>query len=91
MQILLILALFLWVSLTEEVPGFFRDRSVPSKLGLGLWKKHKARDQHERFVNIVAKLSRHGKSLSKIEKQNRRPLSAGITYVTLSARCRLFL
>ena len=52
-QILLILVLFLGVSLAEEVPGLFRDKSVPDKLGLSPRKKYKARDQHKRFVNIV--------------------------------------
>lgn len=54
-QILLILVVFLGFSLADEIPGFFRDKPVlPNKLRLGLWKKYKARDQHERFVYIVA-------------------------------------
>lgn len=49
------MVLFLDVSLAAGIPGLFRDKFVPNEFGLGLWKKHKARDQHERFVDIVAK------------------------------------
>lgn len=85
------MALFLGVSLADKVPGFFRDRSVPNKWSLSLWKNHKARDQPERFVYIVAQCSRHGKPHAEIELQTKRLSSARITHETLISSVTLFL
>lgn len=46
-KILLILVLFLGISLADEVPRYFRDKSLPGKLNIRLWKKNKAMDQPE--------------------------------------------
>jgi len=72
-KILLMLVLFLGVSLADEVPGFFRDKSVPNKLDLGLWKKHKARDQHEREDTRTMK-AKQTEASNDIEVRHKLPI-----------------
>lgn len=70
----MILVVFLGFSLADEIPGFFRDKPVlPNKLRLGLWKKYKARDQHE-SKDIRTMNTKQTEESSDIEVRHKLPI-----------------